>query len=432
MSYSRDENSRATDSGDKRRPPARDSSGRRDSTGGRDRGAVVRPAGAARQGRSKTDPLTPRRVALEAITRVDMGSYANLVLPDLLAESGLDTRDKAFATELTYGTIRRRRSLDWVVSAHITREPDEHVLRLLHLGAYQLVFAGVPAHAAVDETVALAPSWGRGFVNAVMRRVAEDVRKGLKWPDAATELSYPDWILDRLRADLGDADAFAALKHMNEAPTVTTRSDGYVQDTASQWVAELVGVTPGMLVLDVCAAPGGKATAMAQAGACVIAADIRPHRVGLIQQNVTGLELGERVVPLIGSGLCAPFADETFGAVLLDVPCSGLGVLHRRPDARWRMESDEVAELVKLQRSLIDSSVRLVATGGVLVISACTLTAAESVDHDTYMAETYPTFVADLDGADIGDRWEPLGRGVRVLPQTHRTDGMVAFRYRKT
>ncbi len=413
MSYSGD---------NERRPRERD----------RDRDRNARPAGAARQGRSKTDPLTPRRVALEAITRVDMGSYANLVLPDLLAGSGLDTRDKAFATELTYGTVRRRRSLDWLVSAHITREPDEHVLRLLHLGAYQLAFAGVPAHAAVDETVALAPSWGRGFVNAVMRRVAEDVRKGITWPDAATELSYPEWIIDRLRADLGDADAFAALKHMNEAPTVTTRPDGYVQDTASQWVAELVGVSPDMLVLDVCAAPGGKATAMAQAGATVIAADIRPHRVGLIQQNVTSLDLAERVFSLISSGLNAPFADETFGAVLLDVPCSGLGVLHRRPDARWRMESDEVAALVKLQRALIDSSVRLVATGGMLVVSACTLTTAESLDHDRYLAEAHPEFVADLDGVDVVDRWEPLGRGVRVLPQTHRTDGMVAFRYRKT
>jgi 16S rRNA (cytosine967-C5)-methyltransferase len=398
----------------------------------RDRDRPVRPAGAARQGRSKTDPLTSRRVALEAITRVDMGSYANLVLPDLLAESGLDTRDKAFATELTYGTIRRRRSLDWVVAAHINREPDEHVLRLLHLGAYQLVFAGVPAHAAVDETVALAPSWGRGFVNAVMRRVAEDVRRGITWPDAATELSYPDWIIDRLRADLGDADAFAALKHMNEAPTVTTRADGYVQDTASQWVAELVGVAPGVLVLDVCAAPGGKATAMAQAGASVIASDIRPHRVGLIEQNVTSLALADQVSPMMANGLNLPFADETFGSVLLDVPCSGLGVLHRRPDARWRMASDEVDSLAKLQRALIDASTRVVATGGVLVISACTLTTAESLDHDRYMAEQHPEFVADLGEADVVNRWEPFGRGVRVLPQTHRTDGMVAFRYRKT
>jgi 16S rRNA (cytosine967-C5)-methyltransferase len=413
-------------------PRDNDRRGSSSARGQADRERPNRPAGAARQGRSKTDPLTPRRVALEAIARVDMGSYANLVLPDLLAESGLDTRDKAFATELTYGTIRRRRSLDWVVSAHITRDPDDHVLRLLHLGAYQLVFAGVPAHAAVDETVALAPSWGRGFVNAVMRRVAEDVRRGISWPDAATELSYPDWILDRLRADLGDADAFAALKHMNEAPTVTTRSDGYVQDTASQWVAELVGVTPGLLVLDVCAAPGGKATAMAQAGANVIAADVRPHRVELIRQNVASLTLDDHVSPMIANGLNLPFADETFGSVLLDVPCSGLGVLHRRPDARWRMANDEVEALVKLQRALIDASTRLVAPGGVLLISACTLTTAESLDHDRYIAERFPEFVADLGDADVGGRWECLGRGVRVLPQTHRTDGMVAFRYRKT
>jgi 16S rRNA (cytosine967-C5)-methyltransferase len=394
---------------------------------------VFRPAGAARQGRSKSDPLTPRRVALEALTRVDLGGYANLVLPELLTGSGLDTRDKAFATELTYGTLRRRRSLDWIVSAHIQREPDDHVLRLLHLGAYQLVFAGVPPHAAVDETVALAPSWGRGFVNAVMRRVAEHVRKGVQWPDAATELSYPDWILERLRADLGDSDAFAALKFMNEAPTVTTRADGYVQDVASQWVADLVGVEAGQRVLDVCAAPGGKATAMAQAGALVVAADVRSHRVGLIQQNIDRLELADRVFAIASDGLKAPFADGSFDAVLLDVPCSGLGVLHRRPDARWRITANDLGELVILQRALITAAMPLVASGGVLVVSACTLTNDESIAHDHWMAMNYPDWVPDLGLSDTDERWgrwERHGRGVRVLPQTHGSDGMVAFRYR--
>lgn len=391
-----------------------------------------RPSGAARQGRSKVEALSPRRVAWEAITRVDMGAYANLVLPDLLRDSGLDTRDKAFATDLTYGTIRRRRSLDWLVSAHITREPDDHVLRLLHLGAYQLAFAGVPPHAAVDETVAMAPSWGRGFVNAVMRRVAEDVRSGVRWPDIATELSYPDWVVDRLRADLGDHDAFAALKHMNEAPSVTTRADGYVQDTASQWVAELVGVQPGDRVLDVCAAPGGKATALAQAGALVVAADIRPHRVGLIQENVLKLGLEDRCFAVFSDGTAAPYADGAFNAVLLDVPCSGLGVLHRRPDARWRLDGDDIDALVVLQRQLIGSTLRLVAPGGVVVISACTLTVAESIAHDEWMAHEHPEWIADLGTADVAHRWERHGRGVRVLPQTHGTDGMVAFRFRRS
>ncbi len=393
---------------------------------------MERPSGAARQGRSKVDALSPRRVAWEAITRVDMGAYANLVLPELLRDSGLDTRDKAFATDLTYGTIRRRRSLDWLVSAHITREPDDHVLRLLHLGAYQLAFAGVAVHAAVDETVAMAPSWGRGFVNAVMRRVAEDVQAGIRWPDAATELSYPDWVLDRLRADLGDHDAYAALKHMNEAPTVTTRADGYIQDTASQWVAELVGVSPSMKVLDVCAAPGGKATALAQAGAVVVAADIRPHRVNLIHENVVKLGLEARCLPMLSDGTHPPFADASFDAVLLDVPCSGLGVLHRRPDARWRMEGDDVDDLVALQRTLIKAALRLVSPDGLLVISACTLTTAESLSHDEWLAAEHPEFIADLGNADLHYRWEPHGRGVRLLPQMHGTDGMVAFRYRRS
>ncbi len=372
---------------------------------------------------------SPRAVAIEALTRVDQGGYANLVLSDLLNQSGLDARDRGFATELAYGAVRRRSSIDWLVMQHVEREPADDVLRVLHLGAYQLAFSRVPPHAAVGETVTLAPEYAKGFVNAVLRRVSDTVEAGVQWPDLATELGYPEWIVDRLIADVGEP-ALDALRFMNEAPDVTEREDGYVQDLASQWVVDLLDPLPGDRFLDVCSAPGGKATLAASRGATVVAADIRPHRVGLIADNVDRLGLQETCLPVAADGLASPFALRSFDKVLLDVPCSGLGVLHRRPDARWRITEADVDALAILQRRLLQQTIRLVKPGGLLLLSACTLTIDESVAHDHWLSEEYPNLVPELGPG--AQRWERHARGLRLLPQTHGTDGMVAFRYRVT
>ena len=345
-------------------------------------GPPVRPERAPLPPRTAHTPgprVTSRTVALEALRRVDDGAYVNLVLPKLLSASGLEARDRALATELAYGTVRRRRAVDWLVNRHADRDLDIEVRRVLHLGAYQLAFARIPAHAAVSEMVDLAPGKARGFVNAVLRRISEDVASGpIPWPDMATALSYPDWIVERLTADLGAQLAEDTLVHMDAAPAVTERADGYNQDLASQWVAEHVGARRGERILDVCAAPGGKSTYLGKSGAVVIAADVRPHRVELIAQNVRKLVLIGAVVPVLADGLRPPFAAGSFDRVLLDVPCSGLGVLHRRPDARWRVTPGDIDDLVALQRRLIEASIPLVRPGGTFVLSACTLTLAES------------------------------------------------------
>jgi 16S rRNA (cytosine967-C5)-methyltransferase len=371
--------------------------------------------------------VNPRRLALDLLGRVDDdGAYANIVVPAALATSGLDSADRAMVTDLVYGVTRLRRALDAMADRFVGAPPDPRTRRLLRLGTYQWAWAGIPPHAAVSETVALAPARTRGFVNAVLRRVvAAPGPEAMAWPSEAVRLSYPDWIHDLLVAELGADDAIAAMTRMDQRPTVERRSDGYAQNRSSQWVATAVEAGPGERIVDLCAAPGGKSTAMASAGAEVIAVDLHPHRVGLVRANAERLgDSAGRVMPLLADGRRAPVADGSADAVLLDAPCSGLGSLRRRPDARWRITAADIDDLVVLQGELLREAARLVAPGGRLVYSVCTLTSAESTDHPV------------PEGFEVDDRvpegvWRRHRHGWRALPHDDDTDGMVLIRYRR-
>ena len=376
------------------------------------------------------DGVAARRVALEALLRIDReGAYANLVLPGVLARSGLDERDRGFVTELVYGTTRMQRACDWLIDRFILRELDPPTRATLRLGAYQLVFLDTPPHAAVSATVGVAPARTRGFVNAVLRRVAG---AGHEWPDEATRLSYPDWIVDRLTADLGAERATAAMEAMDERATSVERDDGYHQDPASQWVVAEVCAEPGERVLDLCAGPGGKATALAATGAAVVAADSRHGRSKLVAENAARLGSAPLAV-ITADGTRPPFRPGSFDRVLVDAPCSGIGSLRRRADARWRIAADDVASLATLQRSLLDQAAGLVRPGGTLVYSVCTLTAAETVEVDEWLAAAHPELDAVM---PPGSPWQPHGRGALLLPQpadslSGSTDGMFLLRLRR-
>jgi 16S rRNA (cytosine967-C5)-methyltransferase len=380
--------------------------------------------------RAPRQPITARDLARKALAEVDRGAYANLILPEIFRnfeqQGPIDPREKAFATELTYGTVRMRRACDWIVQNHIERDTDPETLRILHLGAYQLVFLGVPPHAALAETVELAPEWSKGFVNAILRRVATTINP--PWPNMETELSYPDWIVDLFVAEFGVEKAERILRAMNEPAEVHVREDGYIQDPASQMVAESVNAQPGDRVLDVCAAPGGKTTFMAGMGAHVTAVDLHMHRSRLVRRNARDMHVADLVEVLVSDSTKLPVQEGSFDRVLLDAPCSGLGSLRRRPDARWRMEEKEIPVLVDLQKRLVDASVRALRVGGTFVYSVCTLTADETVGIDEYIAENYPEFEAL--SPVRGHAWEPVGRGARIVPA--ETDGMAVFRYELT
>jgi len=361
---------------------------------------------------------TARTVAFEALQRVDHdGAYANLLVPQLLDRSALEQRDRGFVTELVYGATRMRRACDYCVDRFLVREPPPELRTLLRLGAYQLVFAGVAPHAAVSATVDLAPARLRGVTNAVLRKVAATPPN---WPDDATRLSYPDWIVARLTSELGHDDAIATLEEMNKPATVSVRDDSYVQDPASVWVADAVGAQPGERVADLCAAPGGKATRLAGTAGFVVAADLRPQRTALVAANVARLKL-DNVAPVTADGTAPPLRPGSLDRVLIDAPCSGLGALRRRPDARWRIVESDVDTLADLQHRLLGAAMTAVRPGGVLVYSVCTLTAAESIQHDQGEQATWNALTPP------GAPWEPYGRGARVLPHAAGSDGMVVL-----
>ena len=358
------------------------------------------------------------------LVRVDTGgAYANVALPAALAQSGLDQRDRAFATELVYGVTRRRRALDWALDAFLVTPPPPPARAALRLGAYQIIELGTPAYAAVSATVAVSPRRHRGLVNAVLRRVADAGPPD--WPDDATRLSYPDWIVEKLTADLGHDAAMAALESMNSPASVHRRDDGYVQDLSSQLVVDAIDVQPDDLVADICAAPGGKATALAARGARVVACDSHRSRVGLLESNRKALDAGS-MHTVVADGRHPPLRPGGFDAVLVDAPCSGLGSLRRRPDARWRIEPSALPRLAGLQRALLDAAVGLLRPGGQLIYSVCTLTAAETLEvaaemsaDDRLEPRPAPT-----------EPWLPHGSGALLLPDADH-DGMALFLWRR-
>ena len=425
-----------------------------------------------------------RLVALDVLVRIDEGAYAHVVLPTMLRDTQLDDRDRAFATDLVYGTVRAQRRLDDLVeraSSRPVKRLDLPVRAALRMGAYQLV-QGVPPHAAVGETVkalvARSPR-ARGFANGVLRGLT---RLGPPWPEPESEavaLSYPDWLVERLSDELGSEIAHAALAAMNEPAAVTLRvnprrgnpsgvgteitrmgaraergtlieealivrgigdparlpavRDGRAtpQDQGSQAIVAVLDPQDGERVADLAAAPGGKATAIAERvgdGGLVVAVDVDAGRVRLIAEAASRLRL-ERIAAVVADARALPLVPGTFDRVLLDAPCSGIGVLRRRPDARWRLQPESIAELASLQRELLAAAAGLVRPGGVLLYSVCTLTREETVDIDAWAAEHLTTFTAL---APPAAPWIPHGRGALLLPQAAGTDGMFVLALAKS
>jgi 16S rRNA (cytosine967-C5)-methyltransferase len=358
-----------------------------------------------------------RRAAFETVRRVfEQDAYADRAFPS--AAAGLDRRDRALAQRLAYGTIQRVRTLDHGIEAlgrRPVRKLDPPVRAALRLGAYQLAFSEVAQHAAVNESVELVREVGLeravSFTNAVMRRLALGLRELVdSLPqatpgEAALRHSYPDWVAEAWWRDFGPEDALALMRAQNEPPETVVRrnalkpaaiagepdpaipgafhvehvdehalADGLIwpQSRGSQLAGLCVGARNGERVLDLCAAPGGKATQLAERAAEVVAVEKHPGRARELEANCA--RLGAANVRVVhADALELPDDLRGFDRVLLDAPCSGLGVLASRPDLRWRSEP-----LPELQRDLLGVAAERAKPGGSVVYSVCTLNAEEN------------------------------------------------------
>ena len=222
---------------------------------------------------SPQDGVEARKAAIDCVRRIDeYESYANIVLVNAFKKWNFEQRDKNLITEIVYGATRMQRALDWAVDRYLIKPPPAALRASLRIGAYQLLYTRIPPHAAVSTTVETSSKKNRGVVNAVLRRVAEGLP--IEWPNESTRLSYPDWLIELVESEQGVREGQEMLEYMNISPPVTERDDGYNQDLSSQWVVENIDIQPNEMILDLCAAPGGKATAMASNGAYVVASDL--------------------------------------------------------------------------------------------------------------------------------------------------------------
>jgi 16S rRNA (cytosine967-C5)-methyltransferase len=416
---------------------------------------------------------TARSVALEAIRRVtDDGAYSTIVIPGALRRSRLDARDRAFATELAFGTIRHLLAIDWVLDRVASRpvaRMSPSARTVLRLGAYQVLFTDVAPHAAVGETVGLAGDRERGFVNAVLRRLTAEPTA---WPDGAADADVAvrtglaPWAVTELRkllpADEVEpaAAAFAspaslclranpnaiepaslerALRDAGHDPRPApldptcllldggdpARLPGFeegwfaVQDQASAFVVRALDPKPGDRVLDACAAPGGKTTyaaALVGDDGLVVGADLHAGRVGLIRRNAARLGLHPLV---LAQDATASALQGPFDRILVDAPCSGLGSARRRPELLWRDRKRGLSTLARTQVAIVSALAGLLAPGGRLVYSVCTFPRAETDAAADAIGRHRPDLVpVATDGPD-----GPSER-LRLWPHRHGSDGM--------
>jgi 16S rRNA (cytosine967-C5)-methyltransferase len=431
-----------------------------------------------------------RACALRVVRRVfEEAAYADRAFAG--EASGLEPRDRALAMALSYGTVQRRATLDFVAAALLDRplaRLEAPVLAVLRLGLYETLFLGGSAeHAAVNENVELAKRvrpHAAGLVNAVLRRA---VREGPEMlgrlddsaPEAAALLhSVPGWLASQWWEELGAEEARELLRVINQPAESALRVNSLVasaanvagalpipsrpapglpeglvldgpfdvqgselwpggaiqpQSRASMLVSRILDPEPGGRILDLCAAPGGKTThlaALMEDRGEIVAVERHPGRAAALER--TAARLGASSVRVEVGDAAAPRGGEPFHRVLVDPPCSGLGTLQSRPDLRWRARPDAVRELAELQSRILAAGADAVAPGGLLVYSVCTISRAEGPD----LVEAFLKARSDYSSEPIDEERPELrharsGPGVQLLPHRDGTDGFFIARLRR-
>lgn len=433
--------------------------------------------------------MSARKLAVNLLLqRENTDGYLNLMLDHALENSELDLRDKRFCSALCYGVLERQITLDHIIRKYSKKPPeklDTAVLQILRVGLYQLLYMKqVPDTAAVSESVKLTKKFRKasasGFVNAVLRSFIRD-NKEIDYPKdtvskASVMYSVPEWLVKRLFSDLGEDSSYEFLKDSFNASPLTIRRNPlaiteeelitdleirgiekhklvpnayilknggnirncksfknggfHVQDIASQLCAAALGAKDGEIILDLCAAPGGKTFTIAEnmnGTGMVYAFDLFEQRVGLIKKGAERLHL-ENVSAKHGDALVynkeLPKADR----VLCDVPCSGIGVIRRKPEIRYKSE-EEVSSLPELQWEILQNAAKYVKTGGVLIYSTCTILKEENEEIAEKFLLNYPDFKPEPLLPELHD--ELSGSMKTLLPSFLGSDGFFMAKFRR-
>ena len=422
----------------------------------------------------------PRQIAFEALMKtVRDGAFSNLALDSALSKTNLDTRDKSFVSNLFYGVIERQITIDYQLSLYLSKPLKKlkpEVLTILRLGAYQILFMDkVPNSAAVNESIKLSKkngaSYASGLINAVLRKISG---KGIVLPDEKNSNEYlsikyscPVWLTDKwireygsedtvsfLEASLGGADTFIRVNTTkiteddlvvllkaegvncektynantlkinlkgHDIEKLNSFKDGYfhVQDMASQLCAKAVDAKEGDVIFDLCSAPGGKAYTIAETmndNGKVLCFDIYENRVNLIVKGADRLGLSS-IKGRVGDASVYNTELGLADRVLCDVPCSGLGIIRRKPEIKYKSE-EELYGLPAIQYAIIDNASKYVKSGGRLVYSTCTLSKTENEDVVAKFLENHKDFkVASVfkDGSEH--------TSITLMPHKNLSDG---------
>lgn len=438
-----------------------------------------------------------RQLAFLVLRDVYRGAFADVALDRVLRQNQLSALDRRLVTELVYGSVRRQRSLDALIDQLGKKKAhqQQNDLRLiLHLGLYQLRYLSqIPAAAAVNSTVQLARENGFsglcGFVNGLLRQYARlEGGDPLQLPENPVErlgvlLSYPNWIVEVWLEQLGYSETEQLCEWLNQPPAIDLRvnplrttieqvesallqadvlnrvvpqlpqalrligstgpiqnlpgfSEGWwtVQDCSAQLVGHLLDPQPGEVIIDACAAPGGKTTHIAELmgdKGKVWAGDRTDSRLRKLKDNAQRLQL-KSIQIRVGDSREALFPVSTADRVLLDVPCSGLGTLHRHADARWRQTPDRIRELAALQGELLEQTSTWVKPGGVLVYSTCTLHPLENEGVIQAFLSRHPNWqIFPPDPNHPAFAFTTSEGWVKVWPHRHQMDGFFMVRLRK-
>jgi len=316
-------------------------------------------------------PAPARILAFDILRRVESGAWASDLL--LAHSAGLDSRDASLAAEIVFGVLRYRAQLDFLIEHYAGRRQklDVEVRLALRMGIYQLRYLErIPAHAAVTDSVELVKRARKrsatGLVNAILRQVDRDP---VAWPNREVELSCPEWLLARWEKQYG-ADAAAGIARAALAEPEKYMRGSRIQDVGAQSVVPLLELAPGQSFLDLCAAPGNKTVQALESGVHAIACDLHFHRLAQMKNVDADLLVLDGTKPL-------PFA-RRFDRILVDAPCSGTGTLGRNPEIKWRLIPADLDDLQRRQMALLRHALEVLAPGGLLVYSTCSMEPEEN------------------------------------------------------